>query len=1312
MKKLSFFVAMIMLISSSLFAQVAINSTGAAADNSAILDVSATNKGLLIPRVALTGTNDVTTVSSPVVSLLVYNTATVGDVTPGFYYYNGAGWTRLVSGIPAETDPVFTSAIDVSGSLTDDFLKYDGTKYVKFTPNLTESNYLYNTNYGVKLLARNDAQTNVDFVISPKGSGSILAQQPDGTAAGGNNRGLFAIDLQMHRFGASQVASGDYSIAIGDGNTASQLYSTAIGSQNISGNTGATAIGMLNSATGLHGTALGYNSFAIGQYSAAIGHNSIAYGDRSIALGQYNTAQSYGESVLGVLATEGSGNPGSFVATDRLFVIGNGTGAVRSDALSILKNGNTTIGGSLTFNGNGSGTSLTLPATRGASGNVLTADGVGGTSWTTPAGGTVTGVSGTAPIVSSGGNAPVISISAATTSAAGSMSAADKTKLNGLQAGWNLTGNSGTVDGTNFIGTIDNIPLNFKVNNQQSGRIDTLGNAILGYKSGMNNTGVCNTVFGNKALIENTTGDYNVAVGYASLFHNNPTASNNGYGNTAVGTSTLFRNTTGSGNIALGYFAGYYNLNLSNRGFINNRNTNSLAGDTTMSLVYMVFNMTPANQKLVINGKLRAPYLPSTSVMAANYKVCVADTTTGEIIRVPANGLAWGLKGNSGTVAGTNFIGTTDFNALVFKVNSTKSGEINPDNYNTSFGYQTLYNNSNGFSNTANGNQASYSNTTGWQNTAIGHMALYGNTTGYNNVAVGTGAGKNTLNFNIANSTSSNSVYLGTSTNSSADGNTNEIVIGYNTTGAGSNTVTLGNTSIATTVLRGNVLHYGSTSGYVGIKAPAAPTSYSLTLPPAAPVSNGQVLSATTDGVMSWVTPASGTLTGVTGTAPIESSGGTTPVISISAATTSAAGSMSAADKTKLDAITGTNTGDQTITLTGDVTGSGTGSFPATISAASVTNAKLANMAANTIKVNNTATSAAPTDLALIANTFPSRKSTGNITANTITDFAFDILNDADAATVRTTIGAGTGNGTVTSVTGTAPIVSSGGTNPAISISAATTSAPGSMSAADKTKLDGLQSGWNLTGNTGTVDGTNFIGTTDNIPLNFKVNNQKSGRIDSDGNTMMGYKSANVSTGTNNTAFGFNALLANSTGSNNTAIGNQTLNTNTTGSNNTAIGYNADVSSAALTNATAIGANATVSSSNSIVLGSGANVGLGTSSPAALLHLKNGHLKSEQTTKPTIVVTNQASITAAAITNGSTDIKGNITTTGNNGGAANTVLTITFNTAYNVAPIVVITAANDNARTCTYYVSATTTGFDLGFRGGNATPSFNYMVIE
>jgi hypothetical protein len=69
--------------------------------SSAILDVKATSKGFLPPRVALAGKSDVTTIPSPATGLLVYNTHTSssGDVSPGYYYYNGTTWQVFSSGI-------------------------------------------------------------------------------------------------------------------------------------------------------------------------------------------------------------------------------------------------------------------------------------------------------------------------------------------------------------------------------------------------------------------------------------------------------------------------------------------------------------------------------------------------------------------------------------------------------------------------------------------------------------------------------------------------------------------------------------------------------------------------------------------------------------------------------------------------------------------------------------------------------------------------------------------------------------------------------------------------------------------------------------------------------------------------------------------------------------------------------------------------------------------------------------------------------------------------------------------------------------
>lgn len=100
------FMFCLLLIQAGKAQNVGINSGGSTPNSSAILDLNTGNtltspngKGLLIPNVALTGTGDAVTVSSPATSLLVYNTATAGSsstaVYPGYYYWNGTKWVAL-----------------------------------------------------------------------------------------------------------------------------------------------------------------------------------------------------------------------------------------------------------------------------------------------------------------------------------------------------------------------------------------------------------------------------------------------------------------------------------------------------------------------------------------------------------------------------------------------------------------------------------------------------------------------------------------------------------------------------------------------------------------------------------------------------------------------------------------------------------------------------------------------------------------------------------------------------------------------------------------------------------------------------------------------------------------------------------------------------------------------------------------------------------------------------------------------------------------------------------------------------------------
>jgi hypothetical protein len=121
---------------------VGINSTGAAPVTSAALDVDMANKGILIPRVALTTTTAFAPVTgAATTSLLVYNTATAGvspnNVVPGFYYWDNTltRWIRIMVGGVNDYWITGASAATVNNPVSTGFLGTSNNNHVDLVTN-------------------------------------------------------------------------------------------------------------------------------------------------------------------------------------------------------------------------------------------------------------------------------------------------------------------------------------------------------------------------------------------------------------------------------------------------------------------------------------------------------------------------------------------------------------------------------------------------------------------------------------------------------------------------------------------------------------------------------------------------------------------------------------------------------------------------------------------------------------------------------------------------------------------------------------------------------------------------------------------------------------------------------------------------------------------------------------------------------------------------------------------------------------------------------------------------------------------------
>jgi hypothetical protein len=185
---------------------------------------------------------------------------------------------------------------------------------------------------------------------------SIASGDNSFAGLGGNASGASSF-----AFGPGSTAAGQFAFAAGSFCSASGPRAVAFGNSSSAFGFSSTAFGDDTIAAGFDSTSFGAFTFANAIYSTAFGFTTRAEGSSSTAFGLLNTAQSFGETTIGIGATNyvpttnGTSQFRTTNATDRLFVIGNAIdannnntvdAAERSDALVILKNGNTGIGNS------------------------------------------------------------------------------------------------------------------------------------------------------------------------------------------------------------------------------------------------------------------------------------------------------------------------------------------------------------------------------------------------------------------------------------------------------------------------------------------------------------------------------------------------------------------------------------------------------------------------------------------------------------------------------------------------------------------------------------------------------------------------------------------------------------------------------------------------------------------------------------------------------------------------------------------------------------------------------------------------------
>ncbi|MDY0216343.1 MAG: hypothetical protein RBS19_05255 [Bacteroidales bacterium] len=249
---------------------------------SALLDLTANNKGLLLPRVTLVATNNGTSpVNAPATGLLVYNTG--GALPAGFYYWNSTQWTQVGSGGSASTCSTLQEAYDCGGTAAGRQIIVSGTNSVAIKANTLSSTALRVTqeNSGAAIIAENTSLSSQYAAIqatSVSNYGIVGGTPPPTSAILGSSSGkAYAISGQIELSATAEAAllgnnlrtSGGHGVkgagvngVVGESNYAAGYGVYGRNTQNYEPSIGVYGIGVTGVAGQSSNTALSYGLYS------------------------------------------------------------------------------------------------------------------------------------------------------------------------------------------------------------------------------------------------------------------------------------------------------------------------------------------------------------------------------------------------------------------------------------------------------------------------------------------------------------------------------------------------------------------------------------------------------------------------------------------------------------------------------------------------------------------------------------------------------------------------------------------------------------------------------------------------------------------------------------------------------------------------------------------------------------------------------------------------------------------------------------------------------------------------------------------